>query len=122
MSETICTFATSSSEPDLDFPTLPALARHLVTVRAKLPLGTDGLRVDLVAVSATVARSHLPSGSAVSIRARDGALGGKGSLLGYAFLPNPVRPSPAAPSLLMTAIVDEQARADARAADRAEAA
>ncbi len=112
-----CTLALETGEPDRVYPSLRALACALVKTRARLPhLIKTQAPPQLVAVSATLARSDLPGGSVVAIRARDGSMGGKGLLLGYVFMPG--NGSGGDADRLMAAIVEAQAELDARGSGR----
>ncbi len=84
---TRCTLATETGEPDRAFPSLSALARELVRLRAGLPLGLKETPRELVATPAYLARSDAPSGLVIAVRARDPRLLDRGMLLGYAFMP-----------------------------------
>lgn len=93
--------ATSCAEPDREFETLHGLARYIVALRDK-----HAARPDMVAVEAYLARSDLPGGRTVSVRMLDGSNGGKGALIGYAFMP--LEPHAREPLVLMAAIVAVQ--------------
>lgn len=82
---------------DESFATLPALAGRIVALRDALPA-----RPDLRAIGAMLARDPLPGGRVVALRLLDGEHAGRGTLLGYAFMPGDVHAEQ--PSALMDAI------------------
>ena len=97
--EATCILAFGCGRPDREFASLEALARAIVAERDKLAEGRW-----LVGVSANLARgADLPAGACVSVRALDGSNGGKGALIGYAFLPRGYA-GVVGPSRLMAAI------------------
>jgi hypothetical protein len=90
--------ATGVETPDAEFHALEALAREILRRRLAEPR-----QPRLRYTDANLGRGDLlPNGVCVSLRFADGQLGGRGSLLGYAFLPrssNPTRDLMAAVAL-----------------------
>lgn len=75
--------ARSCAEPDQEFGSLVALARAIDAVRCAVA-GQPGLRL----TDSVVARGpELPGGKAISLRMVSADDGGRGTLIGYAFLP-----------------------------------
>lgn len=94
--------ATSCAAPDVEFPSLRALAQAVVSRRDALPA-----RPGLHLVTAQIARGALPGGACVAIRALDGSAAGKGVALGYAFVPAESRAGGGRPAeRLMSAILE----------------
>lgn len=104
-----CVFATTGvAATDREFPTLPALARHIVALRAAAPLDALGERPEIGLLAAMVGREAIPNGASIAVRVRDGRNGGRGTLLGYAFLETLAGGA----RNLMAAILSAQAFAD----------
>jgi hypothetical protein len=61
-------------------------------------------------------RGALPGGSCIAIRLQDGSAGGRGALVGYAFVPAPSGLKPAMQSLMAAILAAEDALDPARAA------
>lgn len=76
--------ATGCVEPDCDFASIEALARALVERRDRI---CRGARPALSVRPAIVARSELPGGWVLAVRARDGSNNGHGAVIGYVFMP-----------------------------------
>lgn len=74
--------ATSCAAPDQEFTSLRTLAQGIGRLR-DLVAGRPALHC----VAAVLTRCELPGGRVVAVRLLDGTCGGKGSALGYAFLP-----------------------------------
>jgi len=92
--------------PDLEFASLAAMARAIDSERL---LRSPDCR--LRAVRAQLSRSDLPGGQVVAVRIADGAHAGKGTLIGYAFMPR--HAAAEAPFDLMRAIDDAAERRQA---------
>lgn len=92
------TLAFSCSKPDLEFSNLQALARAIVEIRDTSPRSPE-----ISAISARLTRSDLPGGAVVAVRMLDGSCGGRGELIGYAFMPA----NSYGEDMLMRAIVTE---------------
>lgn len=93
-----------SGAADLEFPSLPSLARAIVKLRDDHPKGGD-----MIAINAVVARGSLPNGSAVAIRLDDAPAGVRpshGTFLAYAFVPRPWAERRNVATMLMEAICD----------------
>jgi hypothetical protein len=75
--------ATSCAEPDVEYASLGELAYSLLAIRSRRPGNPD-----FSIVPAMLTRCELPGGKVLSIRLLDGANGGRGELIGYAFVPN----------------------------------
>jgi hypothetical protein len=73
---------TGAAEPDLIYGAIESLAREICRRRDRLPG-----RPDLTFVHGQAWRGEgFAGGACVVVRVADGALGGRGSLVGYAFL------------------------------------
>lgn len=95
------TLASLSATPDLGFASIDQLARAVCALRDARPG-----RPWLSAISATVTRSDMPGGAAVALRLADSEEGGRGSLLGYAFMPRAAgAPAGRAAAALLAAII-----------------
>lgn len=75
--------ALSCAEPDVAHATLGELAYSLLAIRSLRPG-----RPEFNILPAMLTRCELPGGAVLSIRLLDGSNGGKGDLVGYAFVPN----------------------------------
>lgn len=101
--------AFSSGRADWTFPTLARLAAAIVAER-----DAHAEQPEISATRAILSRSGgLPGGAVVSVRLRDGAMGGRGSHLGYAFLP--LHPQQREARQLMDAILAATAQPKAAA-------
>lgn len=74
--------ATSCAAPDQEFSTLRTLAQGIARLRDAVDKAL-AVRCHL----AQLTRCELPGGRVVAVRLLDGSCGGRGSALGYAFLP-----------------------------------
>jgi hypothetical protein len=100
MSADLYVLATSCTEPDEEFSSVHTLARAILARRDRL-----GGRPDAACIDAIMSRDGLPGAEVIAIRAKDGSCGGRGALLGYAFVPGT-----GAIGRLRQALVDVSAR------------